>query len=326
MFGISMRVEQIGHKVMRLGVASLLLTGVILFSAGCGKKHRKNTANGVFEATEIIVSSESNGKMLNFDIEEGQTYEAGTLLGCIDTFQTYLQIRQLESSINATLARRPNMPSQMRVLEDKLATLGKEERRVQNLLKADAASTKQLEDIQAEINITQSQLAAQKSALSIQDQSILEEVEAMLFQLQQLEHAMENCKIKAPITGTIINKYIETNELAYAGKPLFKIADITNMFIKVYVTEDMLASIKLNQDVLVHLDSYSQDNDSKKKDKKSNGMTFNGKVTWISPKAEFTPKMIQTKEDRTNLVYAVKVNFLNDGSAKIGMPGDVEFK
>ena len=137
---------------------------------------------------------------------------------------------------------------------------------------------------------------------------------------------MDNCKIKAPITGTIINKYIETNELAYAGKPLFKIADITNMFIKVYVTEDMLASIKLNQDVLVHLDSYSQDNDSKKKDKKSNGITFNGKVTWISPKAEFTPKMIQTKEDRTNLVYAVKVNFLNDGSAKIGMPGDVEFK
>ena len=202
---------------MRLGVVCLLLAGTMLFSAGCGKKHRKNTANGVFEAMEIIGSSESNGKMLNFDIEEGQTYEAGTLLGCIDTFQTYLQIRQLESSINATLARRPNMPSQMRVLEDKLATLGKEERRVQNLLKADAASTKQLEDIQAEINITQSQLAAQKSALSIQDQSILEEVEAMRFQLQQLEHAMENCKIKAPITGTIINKYIETNELAYAG-------------------------------------------------------------------------------------------------------------
>ena len=151
MFENSIQDVQKGHKVMRLGVVCLLLAGTMLFSAGCGKKHRKNTANGVFEATEIIVSSESNGKMLNFDIEEGQTYEAGTLLGCIDTFQTYLQIKQLESSINATLARRPNMPSQMRVLEDKLATLGKEERRVQNLLKADAASTKQLEDIQAEI-------------------------------------------------------------------------------------------------------------------------------------------------------------------------------
>lgn len=137
----------------------------------------------------------------------------------------------------------------------------------------------------------------------------------MRFQLQQLRHVMESCKIKAPITGTIINKYIEENELAYQGKPLFKMADLTNMFIKVYITEDALASVKLGQKAIVRLDN-----------KDGKAIKLDGTVTWISPKAEFTPKMIQTKNERVNLVYAVKVSFKNDGSAKIGMPGDVVFK
>ncbi len=289
---------------------------VMLMSAvGCRKHKNDADAYGVCEATEITVSSEANGKMLQFGVHEGEYYEAGTVVGCIDTFQTYLQIKQLESSINATLARRPDATSQVRVLDDKLNTLNKEKQRVSNLIEANAASTKQLDDIQAEINITKSQIAATKSTLSTQDQSLLEEVEAMRFQMQQLQHALENCRIKTPIAGTIINKYIEENELAYQGKPLFKIADLSNMFIKVYVTEDMLSSIKLNQKAIVCLDN---------KDGKS--IKLDGKVTWISPKAEFTPKMIQTKDDRVNLVYAVKVSFKNDGSAKIGMPGDVLFK
>lgn len=300
-------------------VAKLMLVGFlaacIILPVGCKKKKREADAYGVCEATEIIVSSESNGKILSFDIQEGQTYEQGENLGCIDTFQTYLQIKQLQSSINAVLARRPNAGSQMRVLEDKLATLNKEKQRVHNLIEANAASTKQLDDIQAEINITKSQIAATKSTLSIQDQSLLEEVEGMRFQLQQLEHVLASCYIKAPITGTIINKYIEENELAYQGKPLFKMADLTNMFIKVYVTEKDLASIKLGQPAVVRLDN-------------NNGkpIKLEGTVSWISEKAEFTPKMIQTADERVNLVYAVKVSFRNDGSAKIGMPGDVIFK
>lgn len=293
----------------------LILAEVIIVGTSCGKNKKDADAYGVCEAKEIIVSSESNGKMLDFNIQEGQTYEVGEYLGCIDTFQTYLQIKQLESSINAILARRPDAGSQMRVLEDKLATLNKEKQRVRNLLEANAASTKQLDDIQAEINITKSQIAATRSTLSTQDQSLLEEVEAMRFQLQQLQHILSSCHIKAPITGTIINKYIEENELAYQGKPLFKIADLTNMFIKVYITEDALASIKLNQKAIVRLDN-----------KNGKPIKLDGTVTWISPKAEFTPKMIQTKEERVNLVYAVKVSFKNDGSAKIGMPGDVIFK
>ncbi len=293
----------------------ILLAFLMITGTGCRKNKGDADAYGVCEATEIIVSSESNGKMLSFDIEEGQTYEEGEDLGCIDTFQTYLQIKQLESSINAVLARRPNTGSQIRVLEDKLATLNKEKQRMQNLIEANAASTKQMDDIQAEINITKSQLAATKSTLSTQDQSLLGEVESMRFQLQQLQHALESCHIKAPITGTIINKYIEENELAYQGKPLFKMADLTNMFIKVYITEDALASVKLGQKAIVRLDN-----------KNGKAIKLDGKVSWISPKAEFTPKMIQTKDERVNLVYAVKVSFKNDGSAKIGMPGDVIFK
>lgn len=287
----------------------------MFLGTSCKKNKGDADAYGVCEATEIIISSESNGKMLSFDIVEGQSYEAGQTLGCIDTFQTYLQIKQLQSSINAVLARRPNASSQMRVLENKLATLNKEKQRVRNLIDANAASTKQLDDIQAEINITKSQIEATKSTLSTQDQSLLEEVESMRFQLQQLQHAMESCIIKAPITGTIINKYIEENELAFQGKPLFKMADLTNMFIKVYITEDALSSVKLNQKAIVRLDNS-----------KGKPIKLEGTVTWISPKAEFTPKMIQTKEERVNLVYAVKVSFQNDGSAKIGMPGDVIFK
>ena len=301
-------------KSLNLGIL-VLLAGLLLSGTSCKKNKGDADAYGVCEATEITVSSESNGKMLTFNIEEGQAYEAGQTLGCIDTMQTYLQIKQLEASINAVLARRPNATSQIKVLEDKLATLNKEKQRVHNLIEANAASTKQMDDIQAEINITKSQMAATRSTLSTQDQSLLEEVEAMRFQLQQLRHVMESCKIKAPITGTIINKYIEENELAYQGKPLFKMADLTNMFIKVYITEDELASVKLGQKAIVRLDN-----------KDGKPIRLEGTVSWISPKAEFTPKMIQTKNERANLVYAVKISFKNDGSAKIGMPGDVIFK
>ena len=298
----------------RLGLYLCLMV-FILTATSCRKHKNDADAYGVCEATEITVSSEANGKMLEFKIHDGETYGAGEVVGCIDTFQTYLQIKQLESSIKAALARRPNATTQVRVLDDKLSTLYKEKQRVSNLIEANAASTKQLDDIQAEINITKSQIAATKSTLSTQDQSLLEEVEALRFQLQQLQHALESCHIKTPIAGTIINKYIEESELAYQGKPLFKIADLNNMFIKVYITEDQLSSIKLNQKAIVRLD---------KPDGKF--IKLDGKVTWISPKAEFTPKMIQTKDERANLVYAVKVSFKNDGSAKIGMPGDVLFK
>lgn len=293
----------------------VVLFCILITITSCKSKKHKSDAYGVFEATEITVSSENNGKLIKFDIEEGKTYEKDEIVGCIDSSQLYLQIKQLEASIKAALAKQPNIPSQIQVLQDKLTTLEKEQARVSNLVEANAASTKDLDDVNAEINITKSQILATKSSLSIQSQAILEEVEAMRFQKLQLESAIAKCKIKIPIKGTVIKKYINENELAFQGKPLFKVADLTNMFIKVYVAEDMLSSLKLGQKATIKMDA--PDHAEK---------MFKGTVTWISPKAEFTPKMVQTKKERVNLVYAVKVSFKNDGSAKIGMPGDVVFK
>ncbi len=294
----------------------LLLSAVMIVSMdSCRRKHKSADAYGVFEATEIIVSSENNGKLLSFDVKEGNTYEAGEEMGLIDTLQLYLQLRQVDASMKAALARRPDIPSQIQTLQEKLITLEKEKNRVENLVQANAAGSKQLDDIQAEINMTNSQLMATRSTLGTQDKALLGEFDAMSFQKLQLESAIASCHIKAPITGTVLKKYIEPNELAFQGKPLFKMADLTNMFIKVYITEDMLSEVFLDQDVEIRIDSQNGD-----------GKKFNGKVSWISPKAEFTPKMIQTKNERVNLVYAVRISFTNDGSAKIGMPGDVVFK
>jgi HlyD family secretion protein len=289
---------------------------ILLFISmhNCKTNKGGSDAYGVFGATEITVSSESNGKMLQFNVEEGKIYQQGEEVGCIDTVQIYLQIKQLEASIAAAMARRPDLPSQVRTLYNKLETLNKEKTRIATLVAANAASSKQLDDINAEIDITNSQITAMESNLSITNKAILEEVEAMRFQKLQLQEALTKCHIKSPISGIVLKKYIEPNELAFQGKPLFKIADLTNMYIKVYITEDMLSTIYLGQTVDIHIDIP----DNKEK-------TINGTVSWISSKAEFTPKMIQTKNERVNLVYAVKISFKNDGIAKIGMPGDVKF-
>jgi HlyD family secretion protein len=288
---------------------------VVLFS-GCRRKKKSADAYGVFEATEITVSSESNGRLLEFDVEEGQVCQKGDILGYIDSAQTCLQIQQLESAIRATLASRPDIPSQLNTLQTQLQTLEREKERVSTLVEANAATTKQLDDVNAQIAIVKGQISATKSQLNTQSAAILENVEAQRFQVMQLQNALEKCTIKAPINGTILKKYIQPNELAFQGKPLFKIADVTNMSIKVYVTEDMLSDIRLGQKADIHIDTRDKKNDK----------VMEGTVRWISDKAEFTPKMIQTKKERVNMVYAVRISFKNDGSAKIGMPGDVNFK
>jgi len=299
------------NKIISLTTVVLIILGFF----GCQSNKRESDAYGVFEAIEITVSSEGNGKLLQFDVEEGKDYREGEKVGCIDTLQIFLQIKQLEASIGAAMAKRPDLPSQVRVLYNKLETLNKEKNRIATLVAANAATSKQLDDIIAEIGITNSQIAAMESNLTITNKSITEEVEAMRFQKLQMQDVLAKCYIKSPITGTVLKKYIEPNELAFQGKPLFKIADLTNMFIRVYITEDMLSTIYLGQPVDIHIDM--PDNQEK---------VMEGTVSWISAKAEFTPKMIQTKKERVNLVYAVKVAFKNDGSAKIGMPGDVKFK
>jgi len=293
----------------------LLLLALSLFCFSCKNNKRASDAFGVFQATEIIVSSESNGKMLKFIVDEGKTYQEDEVVGCIDTVPIYLRIKQLDASIAAAMAKRPDIPSQVRVLYSKLETLNKEKERMAILVAANAGPSKSLDDINAEIAATNSQIAATELDLTNINKSIMEELEAMRFEKMQLQIALTKCYIKSPITGTVLKKYIEPNELAFQGKPLFKIADYTNMFIKVYITEDMLSTVFLGQMVDIHID---MPNDKEK--------VMEGTVSWISDKAEFTPKMIQTKNERVNLVYAVKVAFQNDGTAKIGMPGDVKFK
>ncbi len=292
----------------------LIAAFTALSFSNCKNSSKKPDAYGVIGATEIIVSSENNGKMLIFDANEGDVFQQGDPIGCIDTFQLHLQLKQVEASISAALAKRPDMPSQIKVLQDKLNALEKERTRISNLVAASAASTKDLDAINAEIEMTQSQLLATKSTLSTTHNAILEEVEVMHFQKLQLEDALAKCHIKSPINGTLLNKFIEKNELAFQGKPLFKMADLENMYIKVYVTQDMLSSIKIGDPASVILDG-----------KEGSEINIEGNIGWISPKAEFTPKMILTKNERVNLVYAVKVLFTNDGSAKIGMPGEVVF-
>lgn len=292
-----------------------IISIILLNLCSCQNKEDSADAYGVIEATEISISSEANGRLLSFNVEEGKEYREGELLGCIDTMVYFLQIQQLEASIKAALAKRPDMPIQIKALQDKLETLQNEHLRIQNLISAQAASTQKLDEITAEIKITQSQIDAIKSTLGTTNTSILEEVEAIRFQKLQLLNGLSKCFLTAPIDGTVIQKYIQENELAYVGKPLYKMADLKNMFIRVYITEDMLSSIRLGGKATVRIDQQNGELKS-----------FEGTVSWISSKSEFTPKMIQTKKERANLVYAVKVSFTNDGSAKIGMPGDVIFK
>lgn len=299
-------------KWLVLCQTALLLAIVV---PSCSSNDDDSDAHGVFCATEIMVSAESNGKLLKFDVNEGDTYQQGDLLGYTDTMDLALQIQQLEVKIRATLASRPDIPSQLTTLEAQLQTMERERNRVATLVEANAATTKQLDDVNAQIRIVKSQISATKSTLGTQSAAILENVEAMRIQMSRLQNTLDKCKITAPITGTVLKKYIEANELAYPGKPLFKIADITNMTIKVYVTEDQLSDIHIGQNADIHVDTDGGDD-----------KIFKGKVQWISSKAEFTPKMIVTKKERANMVYAVKIGFKNDGSAKIGMPGDVNFK
>ena len=299
------------NRYLHIFIALFIITGI----CSCKSNKRASDAFGVFESTEITVSSESNGKMLRFNVEEGKSYRIDEEVGCIDTLQIYLQIRQLEASIGAAMAKRPDLFAQVRPLYDQLETAKKEKERTATLVAANAASSKQLDDINAQINTLNSQIVALESNLTITNKSIMEEVEAMRFEKMRLQDALTKCHIKSPITGTVLKKYIEANELAFQGRPLFKIADLTNMFIRVYITEDMLSTVSLGQAVEIHIDMPN--NEEK---------VIEGTVSWISSKAEFTPKMIQTKNERVNLVYAVKVAFENDGTAKIGMPGDVKFK
>ncbi len=269
-------------------------------------------ATGSFEAVETIISADANGKLLQFTVEEGQTLEKGSTIGYIDSLQLYLRKVQLQNQVRATLSQRPDITSQLAPLQTQLQTAKTEQKRLTNLVAANAANLKQLDDINAQVELIQKQIESLQRNLSITSGSLDAQSKPLQAQIDQLNDQLAKCKIVNPINGTVLTKYAEANELVAMGKPLYKVADLSEIILRAYLTNDQLAQVKLNQKVKVLTD-----------DGKGGSKSYEGTITWISSKAEFTPKTIQTKDERANLVYATKINVKNDGYLKIGMYAEI---
>ena len=292
-----------------LGLCSLLA----LFSA-CGNGAPKYDATGTFETTEVLVSAEASGRLLYFDIEEGMLLKAGEEVGVVDTVQLYLKKLQLEASIKSVEEQRPDILKQVAATKEQISAAQRERNRVANLLKVGAANQKQLDDAEDQLEVLRKQLVAQNSTLSNSHQGLTWQSSSVGIQVAQVEDQLKKCHITSPITGTVLAKYAEAGELTAMGTPLFKVADTEQMYLRAYITSEQLSQVKLGQKVTVFSD-YGTDEHKQ----------YPGVVTWISDTSEFTPKTILTKNERANLVYAVKIAVHNDGLLKIGMYGGVEF-
>ena len=295
-------------------ISFLSFFAVLLFSA-CNNKNSSYDATGVFETTEIVVSAKSNGEILQFDISEGQEEVAGQTLGVIDTTQLYLKKVQLQASLRAINSRRVNVANQIAVLRQQLETAKSERQRFAKLVSENAANQKQLDDINAQIVTLEKQLAAQTETLDNTNNSLTYEQQAVVAQIAQIDDQIKNSLIKCPVAGTILEKFAEAGELATAGKPLFKVANLEKIYLRAYITASQLTEFKIGQQVKVF-------SDLGEKGRKE----YAGAVSWISDKAEFTPKTIQTRDVRANLVYAVKISVKNDGYIKKGMYGEILFE
>jgi HlyD family secretion protein len=289
-----------------------LAFGAVLMSC---TEEKTFDASGAFEADETIISSQTGGVLKAFAIEEGQILEAGQLVGYVDSVQLYLQKRQLEAQIIALTGRKPNISLQLAALNEQLKTAQREQTRVSNLVKADAATAKQLDDATAQVDVIQAQIQAQKSTLNISTQGISNDATPMEVQIAQLNDQLEKSIIINPLAGTVLTKYAEQSEMTAPGKPLYKIADLSNIILRVYISGNQLSQVKLGQKVTIHTDNGEGGFDETE-----------GSISWINDKAEFTPKTIQTKNERANLVYAIKVDVPNDGKFKIGMYGEINFQ
>jgi HlyD family secretion protein len=299
----------------------------LLILSSCSNGNGNYDASGTFEANEVIVSSELSGKILSLPIEEGQVLVKDSVVGIVDAASISLQKEQVEANIQALSEKTADVSPQVKLLENQLAVqqsqldnLLHEQKRIQNLLKLDAATGKQLDDINAQIDVarksltvTQQQINVQRSNISTQNRSILSEGKPLQNKVAQLEDQLNRANIVNPVNGTVITKYAEEGEITSAGKALYKIADLSIMTLRAYISGSQLSRVKLGQNVKVLVD------DGEKKYKE-----LTGSISWIADKAEFTPKTIQTKDERANLVYAIKIKVKNDGYLKIGMYGEVK--
>ncbi|MGB5464051.1 MAG: HlyD family efflux transporter periplasmic adaptor subunit [Aureibaculum sp.] len=287
-----------------------LLIEIVLISAGllsCNSNNNKADGYGNFEATEITVSAENNGKLMEFNIKEGDILEKDAFLGFIDTISLALKKEQFLVSKDVISSKSRGVLSQISVLKAKLNTANINKTRIENLIKDNAGTQQQLDNITGEIDVLKQQIRS----IEIQNAPVVNELKSIDVQLKQIDDQINKSMIINPIKGTVLVKYAESGEISSFGKPLYKIADLSNMQLRVYISEPQLANIKLGQDVTIKID------DQKKM------KSYKGIVSWIASEAEFTPKIIQTKEERVALVYAVKVDVKNDGSLKIGMPAEM---
>jgi len=288
----------------------VMVTGLLL--AGC-KNGNKYDASGVFEASEVIVSSEGNGKILFLNVEEGQRLDSNQQVGQIDTVQLFLRKEQLLYSSKSLQNRKQDINTQMAALTEQLATARKEQARLMRLLANDAATKKQLDDANAQVAVLEKQIAAQTSVLEKTNDAVGADNSSLEVQIAQIDDQLAKSRIVSQIAGTVIAKYTQQGEVTVAGKPIFKIADLENMILRIYITSEQLTQLKLEQEISIFADFG--------KGRKQ----YNGTICWISSQAEFTPKSIQVKNDRDNLVYAVKVAVKNDGYLKIGMYAEVKW-
>ena len=284
---------------------------ILMLTASCGKQTTFD-AQGTFEATEIVVSSEATGKILHFEAEEGTLVEAGQQVGAMDSLQLHLQRKQLIAQQSALLNSRPDIKKQVSSLREQIAKQKSELQRVENMLRDGAATQKQHDDINAHILVLEGQLEATLSTLGKNTASINDNSASLEAQIAALDDRIAKCHIIAPTNGTVLVKYAEAGELATVGKPLMKIANLEKIYLRAYFTSDQLANIRLGDTVKVIADFGGDEQHE-----------YEGRIAWISSESEFTPKNIQTKDSRANLVYAVKIAVKNDGRLKIGLAGEV---
>ena len=287
-----------------------LMIMIAVLVASCSNGDKKSDAYGNFEADETVISAEAAGKLLKFDIEEGDHLKSGELVAVIDTTDLVLKLKQLKAQKAAIRSRSSNVFAQIDVLEEQLKKAKSDKNRIKKLLEDSAATEQQHDDIASRIDVLQKQIEATRT----QNSSIVNEVEALESQIEQLRLQIDKCSVENPLKGIVLNTYAEQYELTAPGRSLYKIADMDSLILRVYVSGSQLPEIKTGSKAQVLIDKN-----------KDSYTELEGRITWIASDAEFTPKIIQTKEERVNLVYAVKIKVKNDGSLKIGMPGEANF-
>ena len=282
----------------------------IMMLGACKNGEPKSDAYGNFEVTETIVSSEAAGKLLAIEVKQGDKIEVGQLIAVIDTTELILKKQQTLAQLSASETKKQNVTAQINVLKEQKNNVLTTQKRISKMFTDQAATQQQMDDINGQVNVIDRQI----SSTNTQFQLIGSEMEVIKRQTDLLDEQLTKCRIKSPISGTVLETYLETGELATPGKPILKMADLSNLELKVYVSGAQLSKVKLGNQVKVLIDSSNKEM-----------QPLTGKISWISSEAEFTPKIIQTKEERVKLMYALKVVVANDGTLKIGMPGEVVF-